>query len=752
MSRSYPTVKETYGQSIKSIKDPLERLRKLYELSMRLSGDPVDVFKHVAFMIGEVFDVRVVCLSEIRDEELYFISVYADGEVTADVGHCALDVTPCATVDKTKDIRTYDEVVEKFPQAAFLKTHNAHSYCGFPALDSRGDVIAVTCLLDDKPHEFTEDDQRMLRIFGQRIGYEIERKREADARAQAVMELQESNERFRQLAENINEVFWLGSPDWSKIYYISPAYERYWGRNVEDLYSNPRAWLDAIHPDDIEQVLAEIPSDISDIDDHVDFSEYRIIDADGEIKWIKARGFPIRDDEGNIIRIAGIAENITERKKSEQLVFHQAHFDSLTNLPNRFLSLDRLTQLIQEAERNKKKVAILFFDLDDFKKVNDTLGHAFGDKVLIEAARRLSKSVRSGDTVGRLGGDEFIVLLSGLNSASEAAHIAEYVLDQFRDIIRIGNKELMLTGSLGISIYPDNGDNVTELLRNADSAMYHSKDLGRNTYSYFNDEMNHDVSRRLAIEEQLHGALNRNELEVVYQPKINLSNLEITGVEALLRWNNPVLGRVSPDEFIPIAEHIGIIVELGKFVLNEAMSATHQWHMKYGPSLHVAVNISPRQFRDTELVPFISEAMNKYDIKGDYLEIEITEGIFMTGYQHVDESVDKLNALGVHISMDDFGSGYSSLNYLRRYPFNVLKIDRSYITDMTNVESDRQLVIASIAMAHSLNLKVVAEGVETKEQLDQLIGMGCDFAQGRYFSMPVSRSKLEELLDAGGKY
>ena len=752
MSLISSSSKSDFAQSVKSITDPMERLKKLYELSMTLSGEPVDVFKHVAFMIGEIFDVRVVCLSEIRGENLYFISVYADGEVAVDVGHCDLGTTPCATVEDTKDIKIYDHVIEKFPQASFLKTHNAYSYCGFPALGANEEVVAVTCLLDDKPHEFTEDDMHLLRIFGQRIGFEIERKREADARAIAVRELQESDERFRQLAENINEVFWLGSTDWSEIYYISPAYERYWGRSVKDLYADPKSWIEAVHPDDREQVISDIPSDINSVEAYVDFSEYRIIGTNGEILWIKARGFPIRDDQGNVVRIAGIAENITDRKNSEQLVLHQAHFDSLTNLPNRFLSLDRLSQLIQEAERDKKKAAVLFFDLDDFKKVNDTLGHDYGDKVLVTAASRLLKAVRSGDTVGRLGGDEFIVLLGGLDNTAAAAHVAENLLEQFRDVFTIDNRELMLTGSLGISIYPDNGDNASELLRNADSAMYHSKSLGRNTYSYFTQEMNHDVSRRLAIEEQLHGALDRNEFEIFYQPKINLSNLRIMGAEALLRWTNPALGSVSPDEFIPIAEQIGIIVSLGRYVLAEAMSTAQQWHDEFDPDLNIAINLSPRQFRDSDLIPYIDEVMKKHKIKGDCLEIEITEGIFMTGYHYIDESLDKLNTLGVNISMDDFGTGYSSLNYLRQYPFDVLKIDRSYIEDMTNVESDKELVIASIAMAHSLNLKVIAEGVETKDQLDQLVSMGCDYAQGYYFSKPVPRSAFEELLKSGGQY
>jgi len=415
-------------------------------------------------------------------------------------------------------------------------------------------------------------------------------------------------------------------------------------------------------------------------------------------------------------------------------------------LPNRFLSLDRLSQLLSEAVRNKDMVAVLFIDLDDFKKINDSLGHETGDNLLIEAAKRLRSVMRSGDTVGRLGGDEFIVLLGGLSEASDALPIAENLLGEFREPFSIDERELMITTSVGIAVYPDDGEDASELLRNADSAMYHSKDLGRNTYSYFTDAMNQQVSRRLALEAQIHGALERNEFSVFYQSKINMLTGKIMGAEALLRWSNPALGNISPIEFIPIAEQTGLIVPIGQYVLTEALEKTVQWQKSYNPDFKIAVNVSPRQFREPGLVPFIDSAINNSGIQGQYLELEITEGVLMSGHSYIDEALAAINDLDISIAMDDFGTGYSSLSYLRSYPFDVLKIDRSFINDITIDLADRELTNAAIAMAHGLNLKVVAEGVETEEQLTLLKKLNCDYGQGYLFSKPVSAEDFTDLL------
>jgi len=454
------------------------------------------------------------------------------------------------------------------------------------------------------------------------------------------------------------------------------------------------------------------------------------------------------EDEIGLLCITANQFIIDNKKYSDKLL-HQAHYDDLTGLPNRFLSLDRLSLLVKEAQRNSNLAAVIFLDLDDFKKINDSLGHEVGDKLLIETSQRLNKVVRVIDTVGRLGGDEFIILIGGLDEPADVIPLVENLLNSFRTPFKLEGRELMITLSVGLSVYPDDGQEPSELLRNADSAMYHSKEQGRNTYSFFTDEMNQNVSLRLAMEEQLHGALDRDELTVVFQPKIDILTNKMMGAEALLRWNNPVLGNVSPEKFIPIAEQTGLIIAIGEYVLTEALNKLKILQGNSSPSFHMAVNLSPRQFRDRELIPFIEKTMKQSGINSESLEMEITEGVLMSGYSNVNEVMNNLSKLGIKIAMDDFGTGYSSLSYLRSYPFNVLKIDRSFVNDMTNSQEDREIVNASIAMAHALKLKVVAEGVETEEQLAFLKEMGCDYGQGYLFSKPVSWQEIERLFKNG---
>lgn len=443
-------------------------------------------------------------------------------------------------------------------------------------------------------------------------------------------------------------------------------------------------------------------------------------------------------------QVVVIVRDITEQHKSAEVIRQHAYFDTLTLLPNRFLSLDRLSQMLNEAERNNEKTAVLFLDLDDFKKVNDSLGHEVGDKLLIEAASRLQLALRKEDTVGRLGGDEFIVLLRALANNTNAIDISENLLKIFREPFQIDGRELILTLSIGIAIYPENGDCASDLLRNADTAMYQAKAMGRNAYSFFTKEMNIIMTRRFEIEGQLHGALERNEFEVYYQPQLSVKDGSIIGAEALLRWRSPILGNVTPDEFIPIAEQTGLIVPIGKYVIEQSLSFLSEWQTASQRDYMIAVNLSPRQFRDNELIGFIKKALNDTNINPDHLEFEITEGVLMIGKSYIDEALLELHKLGIKLSMDDFGTGYSSLSYLRQYAFDVLKIDRSFINGITLKKEDCDLVKATIAMAHSLGLVVVAEGVEMQEQLTLLENLGCDYVQGYYFSKPIPARELLE--------
>ncbi|GIU16342.1 MULTISPECIES: EAL domain-containing protein [unclassified Shewanella] len=439
----------------------------------------------------------------------------------------------------------------------------------------------------------------------------------------------------------------------------------------------------------------------------------------------------------------------SERREAEALIRHQAHYDTLTDLPNRFSALKRLEQLVEASERSGQKIAVIFLDLDDFKKINDSLGHEAGDQLLISASKRLLDATRAEDTVGRLGGDEFIILLDDLSSASDAQPLAENLIGGFRKPFYINNRQLVLTASIGIAIYPNDGETPSELLRNADSAMYHTKSIGRNTYSYFTHAMNKEVSRRLAIEEQIHGAIEREELQAHFQIQLDIRDGSIMGAEALLRWNNPTLGSVSPAEFIPIAEQTGVIESMGEFILEQALEAARTWQKKFNDNFRVAINLSPRQFRNPNLVQIIIDQVNNFGMNPDSLELEITEGVLLSGHAYTLDALKQLSHAGFCISMDDFGTGYSSLSYLRTYPFQILKIDRSFINDMNKDGKSNELIIATIEMAHALGIRVIAEGVETQEQLDELSFMMCDYAQGFLISKVVP---LKELLEIGAHY
>ncbi len=570
--------------------------------------------------------------------------------------------------------------------------------------------------------------------------------RTAELRAE-VLQRWDAERQLRLVLEGANLGFW----DWNYQtgeQWVNDRWMEILGLERGDLQNDTSDWLERIHPEDKHKALKIVNEHIEKNESYV--VESRMRHRDGHWVWVQASGAVVSHDPETHepIRICGTLQDITERRQQEEHILHQAHFDSLTELPNRFLSLDRLSQLINEAHRNGDRVAVLFLDLDDFKKINDTLGHDTGDKLLKEAASRLQSVLRSGDTVGRLGGDEFIVLLGGLSDVTDTRPVAEALLNKFTDAFRIDSRELVLTASIGISIYPDDGENLSELLRNADSAMYHSKEQGRNTYSYFTEEMNQGVSQRLLLEEQIHGALSRGEFRLCYQPKVELVSGKIVGAEALLRWRNPVLGEVSPLEFIPIAEQTGLIVPIGKFVLDQALERVVCWRQQFGDAFTMAVNLSPRQFRDPNLALYITDAIGKSGIPAAALELEITEGVLMSGHAYIDDALVALNDLGVNIAMDDFGTGYSSLSYLRSYPFDVLKIDREFVSDITDDPADRELVNAAIAMAHGLGLKVVAEGVETVDQLKHLASQGCEYGQGYLFSKPLSADELTLMLEA----
>ena len=555
----------------------------------------------------------------------------------------------------------------------------------------------------------------------------------------------ESEVRFRQLAENMKEVFWLTNPEKQEMLYISPAYEAIWGHSCAELYANPRLWLEAIHPDDRERVLEAALSRqaLGTYDE-----EYRIVRSDGSIRWIHDRAFPVRDESGNVYRIAGTAEDITERKESQERLSYLAQYDTLTGLPNRSLFRDRLEQAMARTRRGERCLALMFLDLDRFKEINDRLGHSAGDEVLVQVANRLRTQLRPTDTIARLGGDEFTIILEDLAAREEAEGIAHKILDTLTEPIRVQGREIFVTASIGVTLFPLDVDGADALIKSADIAMYQAKQAGRNTVTFYSKQAHAKPERQLDVESKLRRALERQEFVLHYQPQVDVASGAITGAEALIRWDNPDLGRVSPADFIPLAEETGVIVSIGDWVIETASAQARAWQQAGLLPLVVAVNISARQFRQKGLVQGIAAVLERSQLAAHLLELELTESIVMHQSKDIAAALHHLSAMGVQISIDDFGTGYSSLAYLKRFPVHKLKIDQSFVRDIVTDSDSAAIVRGVIAMARGLHLKTIAEGVETREQLDLLALLGCHEYQGYLFSRPLPADAFTKLLES----
>ena len=465
----------------------------------------------------------------------------------------------------------------------------------------------------------------------------------------------------------------------------------------------------------------------------------------GSLFWEFISISPIKEANGAITHFLAVKEDITFRKQYEKKLIHQANFDALTDLPNRILAFDRLTQAINMAQRKKQTVAVMFIDLDYFKVVNDTLGHAVGDELLVKAAHRLQLSIRTSDTVARLGGDEFLIILPDLNAAAQASIVVKRILEDFSVPFILSEREIFITASIGITVYPADGDDPHVLLKNADAAMYQAKEESRNTFRFFLPEMNNIAVQRMELEHDLRRAIEHQELFIYYQPIFTLDSGKLMAVEALLRWKHPQKGYISPERFIPLAEETGLIDQIGAWVLRQACQQLVEWIGLVGHPFRMAVNVSARQFQSKTLVSTVSQALDINDLDPGLLELEVTERLLMEDSSKTTDVINQLKSIGISFSIDDFGIGYSALSYLKKYDFNTLKIDRSFIHDVaSNDTSNTALCNAIIAMAHSLHLRVIGEGVETKQQLDFLKSKSCDGAQGYYFSKPLS---VEDFLD-----
>ena len=473
-----------------------------------------------------------------------------------------------------------------------------------------------------------------------------------------------------------------------------------------------------------------------------------LIRRDGSESAIEDSAAPIHDRSGSVTGAVIVFHDVTESRATTLEMSHLAKHDSLTDLPNRLLLKDRISQAIVAARRNNTKIAVLFLDLDGFKDINDSLGHAVGDNVLQSVARRLVGCVRSSDTVSRQGGDEFVVLLSEIKQPSDAIITARKILTALTASHRFDQHDLQLMASIGLSTYPEDGQDAEILLKNADTAMYQAKKRGHNNYEFFNQDMNARTIERQSIEADLRGAIERQEFVLHYQPKINLQTEKITGAEALIRWLHPNRGLVSPLQFIPIAEESGLILPIGQWVLREACRQARAWQDVGLPAIPVAVNVSSLEFRSKDFLKNVQAILGDTRLEPRYLELELTESVLMQDAESTASALEALKGMGVRLAVDDFGTGYSSLSYLSRFPIDVLKIDQSFVHKITSDTGDAIITNAVINMGKSLKQRVIAEGVETVDQLTFLLAHGCDEGQGYYFSRPMVAQQFARLLEA----
>ena len=467
---------------------------------------------------------------------------------------------------------------------------------------------------------------------------------------------------------------------------------------------------------------------------------------DGSLYYEEKTITPQKDHHGNITHYISTGKDITERMMDRERLYHLAHHDTLTGLPNRALFLDRLDQTISRMRWRDRQVGVMFLDMDRFKVINDTLGHGVGDKLLQSMSQSLLDCVREGDTVARLGGDEFAIILNDLATQEDIPPIAEKILHTLRKPFVVDERELFVTISIGISLFPDDGDSGQTLLKKADAAMYHAKAMGKNTFQFYGDEDESKAIAKLSLETHLRRALEKEEFFLHYQAQLHLPSRKISGMEALLRWQHPENFVVPPLHFVPLLEETGMILPVGDWVLHTSCEHEKQRQSSGLAPHRVAVNISIHQFRQKDFAKKVEAILNKTNLKPRFLELEVTEGVFIDDIKTTVTILNELHELGVYLSIDDFGTGYSSMSYLRRLPFDALKIDRSFVKDVTLCRDDAAIASAIITLAHTMELEVIAEGVETIEQLDFLAGLNCDVIQGFWFSSPQPCDKVEELL------
>ena len=631
---------------------------------------------------------------------------------------------------------------DSFGIDTFRRVHEAAPRLPIIVLTSLDDNQLAVQAVREGAQDYLIKREADTRLLVRSILYAIERQTAEDA-------LRDSEERYALAVRGANDGLW----DWdlgADVVFYSPRWKSMLGFAVEDVGDSPREWIDRIHPDDRPPFRRHLDAHLAGASEQLEF-EHRMRNAAGEYLWVLARGVAVRDESGKPYRMAGSQTDITARKRAEHQLQHDALHDGLTGLANRALFIDRLAFALADVQRRAAPhFSVLFFDLDRFKNVNDSLGHAVGDKLLLGISRRLEHFLRPGDTVARLGGDEFAILIHRVEDASGAIHVADRIQDILSMNFSIGGHDVMVTASIGIAHSSTGYTNPEEILRDADIAMYRAKAEGKARYEIFDRDMHQSAVALLKLETELRRSVHRGDFLMNYQPIVSLTTGGIVGFEGLVRWQHPERGIVKPANFIAIAEETGLIVPLGWWVLRESCQQTRLWQEQFPsePPLWISVNMSGKLFMKSDMVNHLLGILEETGLEPRNLRLEVTENVVMDHADLAIRNLMELRALGIQLSIDDFGTGYSSLSYLQRFHYDELKIDRSFISQLGSPGESRAIVETILTLASSLGIGVVAEGIETADQVDRLRQMQCPHGQGFWFSRPLTPTAAGELIES----